>query len=329
MPLRSSGCRSSSIKIRWPRRFRRSAKVYLAQADFVHAEPDLLKAIELDPNLEPAYLMLAQLYVATNKQDEAVAKLTAYVKEHKDIPALTQFATIQEQLKNYLAARDIYEQLLAISANYLPALNNLAVIYSEHLGDAKKAFDFARKAREVAPNAATADTLGWIFFKRGEYGTALPLLQESAARLAAVPDIQFHLGIGQYMLGQEDSARVALQKAVETNTDFPDSEEARARLALLAIDPRYADASKRAELDNYLRRQPNDPGALARRAQLHQLDGKPDQAIQTYEKIIATDPFHAPTARELAILYAERPADAAKAYDFAQKARQLIRATQK
>jgi hypothetical protein len=33
-------------------------KIYLAQRDFTHAEPDLLKATELDANLEPAYILL-------------------------------------------------------------------------------------------------------------------------------------------------------------------------------------------------------------------------------------------------------------------------------
>ena len=34
-------------------------KIYFAQRDFTHAEPDLLKAVELDPKLEAAYLLLA------------------------------------------------------------------------------------------------------------------------------------------------------------------------------------------------------------------------------------------------------------------------------
>ena len=65
-------------------------KIYLAQQDFTHAEADLLKAIDLDPNLEPAYLLLAQLYVASNRQEEAIAKLTAFVEKNKLVPALMQ-----------------------------------------------------------------------------------------------------------------------------------------------------------------------------------------------------------------------------------------------
>jgi tetratricopeptide (TPR) repeat protein len=75
-------------------------KIYFAQRDFTHAEPDLLKAIELEPKLEAAYRLLAQLYVASNRQDEAIAKLSAFVENNKTVqaaPAMMQLAEIQHQ----------------------------------------------------------------------------------------------------------------------------------------------------------------------------------------------------------------------------------------
>ena len=59
-------------------------KIYLAQRDFTHAEADLLKAIELDPNLEPAYLLLAQLYVASNRQARGDRKTQRFRGEEQD-----------------------------------------------------------------------------------------------------------------------------------------------------------------------------------------------------------------------------------------------------
>src|SRR5262249_21794035 len=215
-------------------------KIYLAQRDFTHAEPDLLKAIELDPKLEPGYLLLAQLYAASNRQEEAIAKLTAFVENNKSAqaaPALMQLAVINEQLKNFDAARDAYEQLLTVAPNTALALNNLAVLYSERLGDLDKAYDLAKKANEAVPNEPhLADTLGWILFKKGDYGNALRLLQESAGKLPDQPEIQFHLGMAHYMLGEEEPARIALRKAADTSADFPGKDEVRQRLALLAID---------------------------------------------------------------------------------------------
>jgi tetratricopeptide (TPR) repeat protein len=303
-------------------------KIYLTQQDFTHAESDLLKAIELDPTLEPAYLLLAQLYVASNKQDQAINKLNAFVEQNKDnakaVTALVQLAMLQQNLKHFNDARDTYEKLLTVSPNLPLALNNLAVLYSDNLGQLDKAYELAKKAREIAPNVPNfADTLGWILYKKGGYGNALPLLQESAGKLSGDPNIQFHLGMAQYMLGSDEPARAALQKAADATVEFPSKDEARRRLALLAIDVQAANAADvQKELETYLHEQPNDPEALLRLGQVQEREGALDQAAKTYERIISDDSQFAPATRRLAILYSQRPNDEAKALDLATKARQ-------
>jgi tetratricopeptide (TPR) repeat protein len=303
------------------------AKIYLAQQDFTHAEPDLLKAIELDPKLEVGYQLLAQLYVASNRQEEAIAKLTAFVENNKGapaVPALMQLAMIQERLKHFDAARDAYEKVLTVAPNVPLALNNLAVLYSEHFGQLDKAYDLAKKAKEAANDPHIADTLGWISFKRGDYDGALPLLQESAAKLPNLPEIQFHLGMTYYMLGEEGPARHALQKAVDASADFPAKDQVRRRLALLAIPAGTANAAVRTELENYLRESPNDPVALTRLAEVQQREGAVDQAVQTYEKVVADNPSYAPAMRQLALLYGQLSTDSAKAYELVTKAHQAF-----
>src|SRR5262249_42640514 len=216
-------------------------KIYAAQGDFTHAEQDLLKAIDSDPNLVPAYLLLAQLYLATNREQQAIEELNKSMQKNKNASALMLLGMIQDRLKNFEAARDAYEKLLALVPNSSLALNNLAVLYSERLGQLSKASDLATKAREASPNEPViADTLGWILFKKGDYGNALRLLRESGGKLPDQPEIQFHLGMAHYMLGEEEPARIALQKAADASADFPGKDEARQRLALLAIDPRAA-----------------------------------------------------------------------------------------
>jgi tetratricopeptide (TPR) repeat protein len=305
-------------------------KIYLSQRDFVHAEPDLLKAIELDPALEPAYLLLTQLYVATNRQEQAIEKLNGFVKENKDnqakaAPALMQLAMLQQSLKHFNDARDTYEKVLTLAPNQALALNNLAVLYSDTPGQLDKAYDIAKKAREAAPNVPNiADTLGWILYRKGDYGNALPLLQESAGKLPDAPQIQFHLGMAQYMLGSNEPARVALQKAADAAVDFPDKDVARRRLAMLAIDVQAANtADVKTKLENYLHDQPNDPQALLRLGQVQEHEGASDQAVKTYEKIVSGNSEFAPAVRRLAILYSQRPNDEAKALDLATKARQV------
>ena len=298
-------------------------RIYFVQRDFTHAEPDLLKAVELDPKLEAAYLLLAEVYVASNRQEEAIAKLNAFVEKNKTVPALMQLAQIQIQQKNFAAARDIYEKLLSVAPNFPLALNNLAVLYSEHLGQVDKAYDLAKRGREAAPNEPSlADTLGWILFKKGDYDNALRLLQESAGKLPDMAQIQFHAGMAHYMMGEEGPARIALQKAADAVKDFPEKDEARRRLAMLAIPVGTANAAVRTELENYLHERPNDPAALARLAGIQQQSGAVDQAVKTYEKVVADNPLYAPAMRQLALLYGQLSTDSAKAYELVTKARQ-------
>jgi tetratricopeptide (TPR) repeat protein len=298
-------------------------KIYAAQEDFTHAEADLLKAIDLDPNLTSAYLLLAQLYLKTNKQQQAIEKLNESIEKNKNVPALMLLAMLNAHMQHFDAARDAYEKLLTVAPNSPAALNNLAVLYSEQLGQLDKASELAKKAREANPNDAhVADTLGWILFKKGDYDNARPLLQESVSKLPDQPEIQFHAGMAHYMMGEEGPARIALEKAANASADFPGKDEARQRLALLDINVATANPGVRTELENYLRKWPNDPAVLVRLAAIQERDGAADQALKTYEKLLSDYPQFAPALRQLALHYGQRSTADTNAYELAMKARQ-------
>jgi len=118
---------------------------------------------------------------------------------------------IYETMTNFPAAINAYEKVRALNSDSSAVLNNLAYLYSERLNDNDKAYQMADKARQLAPHdPATADTLGWIVYKRGDYARALALETESAAKLGGLPEVQLHLGLAQYMSGNESAARTAL-----------------------------------------------------------------------------------------------------------------------
>ena len=96
-------------------------KIYLAQQDVQHAEQDLKKAIDLDAKLEPATLLLAQLYLSTNRTEQAIETLNAYVATNKTIPALMVLAGIHERLKQFDKSRDAYEQAAQGFAGLCPS----------------------------------------------------------------------------------------------------------------------------------------------------------------------------------------------------------------
>jgi Flp pilus assembly protein TadD len=267
--------------------------------------------------------MLAQFYTAANQNQKALADLqAALAKNPKDVAALMLMGITYNSEKDYKDARDAYEKLLAIAPNNGVAINNLACLYAEHLGQLDKAYQLARQARNLAPtDPAIADTLGWILYQKGQYSSALSLLRESADKLYAVPEAQFHLGMTYYMMGDEANARTAFQRALQLNEDFPQKNECNQCLAVLAIDVKTAGADTRAWLEKRVANQPNDSAALVRLAAIYQREGTADKAIATYEAALQASPQNVMAMVNLARLYA--PQDPQKAFNLAKAAYKL------
>ena len=280
------------------------AKIYLAQKDFNQAEADLLKVIQLAPDLRTGYLMLAQLYVASNKTQEALARLNGFVARTNDVPALTQLGMLQESLTNYPAAREAYEKILTVNPKSKIALNNLAFLYYEYFNELDKAALLAEHARQLFPgDYSVADTLGWICYRKADYPRALSMLTQSAAGLPNDPEIQYHLGMVRYALGQETSSRMALENSLKGEKDFPGKAEARRRLAILALDSRSTDSTTQSRLEKRLAEDPNDSIALVRLATIYEHNGLAEKAAKTCQQALVQNPKNAGALGKLAQLY--------------------------
>src|SRR5437764_14054742 len=114
-----------------------------------------------------------------------------------------------------------YEKVLALSPNFVPALNNLAYIYSEKLNNLNRAGELARKAHELAPaEPSVQDTLGWVLYRQGKSQEAAQLLEHSASKSPGTGEIQFHLAMANYLMGRLDEARAAVEKAAAASGAF-------------------------------------------------------------------------------------------------------------
>ena len=299
------------------------AKIYVAQRDWDRAEAELLKALELQPNYSSAYQLLISTYMATNKLPQAVSELQTYLsKQPDDQRALMTLGVIYEKQKEALKARDAYERLLAKNPEFVPALNNLAYLYVGELNEPDKAYEFALKARQLQPaDASIADTFGWVLYKKGDYQQAQALFQESAAKLSESPDVQYHLGMASYMMGQTETARTAFQQALKETADFPGREEAQRRLALLGDDG--SGKLSREQLEAMLRQQPNDPIARLRLADFYEKQKEFTKAAAEYESALKLNPKLLAPLIQLAQLNAGPLRNNGQALEFAKKAREL------
>ena len=296
-------------------------KILAAEGKWEPAQVELRKAIELDPNLVAAYDLLVQSYLATNKVPQAINELQAQLaKAPNNAQRLLTLALLYERTENFPQARDAYEKLLAMSPNYLPALNNLAFLDAEHLNDLDKALELARKARDLQPqDPAIVDTLGWVLYKRGDYQQALPILQECAQKAADKPEIQFHLGMTAYMMGQTDLAKDALKKAASATHDFPGKDESERRLALLDGGTELSIS----QLEAMTKEQPNDVIAELRLGEAYEKQGAPEKAAAAFEQTLKLNPKLIAAVTKLAQLYAAPLQNKETALAYAKKAREL------
>jgi Predicted N-acetylglucosaminyl transferase len=300
-------------------------KILVSEEKWDSAEAELQKTLQLDPNFAGAYDLLVQTYIATNKLPQALSQLqTQLSKDPNNTSALMMLALLHERTNDFAKARDAYERLLWVNPNLISALNNLACLYADRLDDPGKAYDLARKARELQGNdPAVADTFGWILSKRGEYQKALPILQESAAKLPDNPEVQFHLGMTAYMMGQTDLARAALQKAASAAKDFPGKEESKRRLALLKSGTGASVELSLSQLEALAKEQPNDVISQVRLGEAYEKQDTFDKAAAAFEQALKLNPKLASTTTKLAQLYAGPLQNKEKALAYAKKAREL------
>ena len=296
------------------------ARIHLVQQDFKAAEADLGKAIELQPDYQPAYMLLAELYQQMDRPKESLQRLQDLLKQNpKNVQAMTLIGMIQSQLGNNDEAQRFYEDALKISTNFPLALNNHAVL----LADVRNRLDDARaeatRARQLVPaDPSVADTLGWIEYRRANYPEALRLLNESWQKLAGQPDIEAHLGLVRYMMGQEEAARVAFTAALKSTRKFQSRDLVTARLATLNLDPALPAAKRIETLEKSRKSDPSDLVAILRLAQAYEATGDVNAARENYEAVLKLNPGLTTALLRLSTLEADR--DPAKALQMARQA---------
>lgn len=301
------------------------AGVQFAQTNQASAEATLLKALAFAPDYAPANALLARIYVTSNKQQEALKKLNEMVARNtNDLVSWLQIAELHSAASNYPAAKQTYEKTLAVNPRFVPALNNLAWISAVRLGDLKLAYELASKAHDLRPSdPSTSDTFGWVLYLMGDYPRALTLIEESAKALSGVPEVQYHLGMAHYMMGEEAPARVALQTALQLAREGDWRSDATQRLRLLDLAPATADTQAAAELKALSARLTGDPILLLRQAALAEKAGAWDKAATCYSNALKLNTNLVSATIKLSQLLATKLNNPQKALELARRAREL------
>ncbi|MBW2012088.1 MAG: tetratricopeptide repeat protein, partial [Deltaproteobacteria bacterium] len=93
--------------------------------------------------------------------------------------------------------------------------------------DLEIALKLAKQAQILRPGALEViDTLGWVYYKMGDIHRALGLLEKAVPNEAAIPILNYHMGMVLYKNGRLEEARERLKNALKNNKRFIGREEA-------------------------------------------------------------------------------------------------------
>lgn len=200
------------------------AQYDLANGDRAGARQAFETAKASNPGFVQADLALADLDHQEQHPDEARKRLVAILAaDPKNVQALLMLGSIQGETGNRDDAIAKYRAVLDIDGNNLFALNNLAWTLAQDNPD--EALKYAQQAVEIAPeNPAVQDTLGWIYYRKGIYQTAVEHLKNAVAK-GSTPRRQFHLAMSYIKAGDRDLGQKTLSTALQKDPNLVKTEQ--------------------------------------------------------------------------------------------------------
>ncbi|MBZ5679195.1 MAG: tetratricopeptide repeat protein [Acidobacteriia bacterium] len=214
--------------------------LFNGRKDLPGAEAALRKAIELDKNNADALEKLGKVLIQTGSADKALA---LYQRSIKDNPREVRFYILSgelfEEKKDWDHAKSMYQQTLDIQADNPLAANNLAYVILQQGGNVDVALDMAQKARRGMPDSPNAaDTLGWVYYQKGVYHSAIDLFQESlrlTEKKGGVddPTVHYHLGLAYQRTNQPTLARQQLERVLKISPNYHNAAGVRKALSEL------------------------------------------------------------------------------------------------
>jgi Tfp pilus assembly protein PilF len=203
--------------------------VYLTQNMDRQAEAEFKTAIDTYENYTPPYYELAALYMKRKELDQAIGQYQLALKQNPDQPkAHMLLGMLYDMQKKADLSEQHYRAALKIDPKFVPAANNLAYLLAERGEDLNEALELARLAKEKMPNdPGVMDTLGWVFYKRGLYDSAIAELNDCVEKMKDNATVHYHLGMAYFKAGEGLKAKTALEKAMALDPQFVKADEVR------------------------------------------------------------------------------------------------------
>jgi tetratricopeptide (TPR) repeat protein len=186
---------------------------------------DKAKALEVaratvasSPNDRDAAVALADLLRASSRWDESVAVLDPILTREAASPdwrLLYLRAVALEQAGRWPEAERDLRAALKVNPDEPELLNFLGYSWIDRNERVPEALAMVEKAVAARPQSgAMLDSLGWAYFRLGDYKTAIEKLEAAVELEPGDPDINGHLGDAYWKAGRTIEARFQWQRVL-------------------------------------------------------------------------------------------------------------------
>jgi tetratricopeptide (TPR) repeat protein len=236
-------------------------QLYTLAHDTPHAEEQFKAAQHIDPGSEDVVLNLARLYSDSGDWTRAIAVLNAVPAEDRSAKMDYALGMSYDQLKQNKNAIDAYSKAFEMEPDNLDAERGLAqaLLNDNQLSPALKHFETISAADPQ--DAQSYLRIAEIQRRQGHYEQALVTLKKAKALASDSLEIGFNEALIDDSLGRYDEAAQTLQGLVKQTSHQ---------------DGQYAESEKN-----------NRSIFLDRLANVYREQNKTDQAVQTYQLMVA------------------------------------------
>jgi tetratricopeptide (TPR) repeat protein len=181
---------------------------------------DVRSMLKGTPADREIYIALAQMYSRLKRwpdAEQAIERANQLSKKADDKEyALFLHGSIYERQKKYDQAEQLFRQVLAIDSQNAMTLNYLGYMMADHGSHVEEALGYIKRAVQLDPaNGAYLDSLGWAYFKMGNYDMAEEQLRKASQHMASDPTVQEHLGDLYQKTGHLKQAAAHWERALE------------------------------------------------------------------------------------------------------------------
>jgi predicted Zn-dependent protease len=214
----------------------------------LEAEDAARRALEADPSLLDARIVLARVLSRTGREEEALAELERARGEHSDSPELFyQLAQAYQRAGRASEAQDSARRFQELEAKVKTERERearVAVTYKRaaetlQKGDMLEAEREFRSVLEIDPeNSQSRSMLAKIAFSRNDRAAAKRWIEEAIAKDPEVAEYHYLLGLFEARSGRGAEAEPSIRRSLELDAAFP---EAWSLLGSILLDSRRAE----------------------------------------------------------------------------------------